>query len=71
MKKGQLSTGKLFSKKVVKANEVSLDNFKKYKKTIETIEKIRFPFWGQVIYKQVGSSTIDLTINQYDGTATS
>jgi hypothetical protein len=70
MKKAKLSTKKMFSEKVIKANQTSFDNLKKYQKAIETIDKVRFPFGKQVVYKQVGANTTDLPLNIYGAITT-
>lgn len=69
MKKQVFPIEKVLSKKVVQANHASFENLKKYQKAIETIEKARFPFGKQVVYKQVGVNTTDLPIDIY-GTIT-
>jgi len=69
MKKIPLSTKKMFSKRVIELNKSSLESMQKYREAIETIDKIRFPYGKQIIYKQVGVNTTDLPLNIY-GTIT-
>jgi hypothetical protein len=70
MKKHTLSAEKMFSQKVIKANQTSFDNVRQYQKAIETIEKIHFPFGKEVVYRQVGASTTNLSINTYGNITT-
>lgn len=68
MKSRKLVSEKLFSKQTIKTNKDSLTNFREYKKVSDDLDKIRFPFGKQTVFKQVGANTTDASINFYGHT---